>query len=199
MGDTWHNIKQGAIDKATAIKEGVVEIFTKLKDKSSEIFNKLKDVIKKPINAVITFINDFMKGITNGLNKLFDSLNKINISVPSWVPWIGGKSFGFSIDHISYNSIPALATGGIVSSPTLAMVGEYSNASSNPEVITPLDKLNSMLRTDETNSLLRELITVVDSKDFRAYISKSEVGKASVDYINSQSRIMGASPLKGAY
>lgn len=177
----------------------MLDAFTKLKNGAKDIFEQLKNVIKKPINAIISFINDFMKGITDGLNKLFDTLNKIHISVPSWVPWIGGKEFGFSISHITYNSIPALATGGIVSSPTLAMVGEYSNASSNPEVITPLDKLNGMLHTDETNALLRELITVVDSKDFRAYISKNEVGKASVDYINSQSRILGSSVLKGAY
>lgn len=38
------------------------------------------------------------------------------------------------------------AKGGIVSGPTLALVGEYSGASRNPEVIAPLDKLRSMLQ-----------------------------------------------------
>ena len=42
-------------------------------------------------------------------------------------------------------SIPKFADGGIVSGPTLAMVGEYAGASGNPEVIAPLDKLRSML------------------------------------------------------
>jgi len=41
--------------------------------------------------------------------------------------------------------IPQFAAGGIVSGPTLAMVGEYSGASTNPEVIAPLDKLQSMM------------------------------------------------------
>jgi hypothetical protein len=39
----------------------------------------------------------------------------------------------------------AFADGGIVSGPTLGLVGEYSGARNNPEVIAPLDKLQSML------------------------------------------------------
>mgnify|MGYP002624083598 CR=1 FL=1 len=37
------------------------------------------------------------------------------------------------------------AAGGIVSGPTLGLVGEYAGARSNPEVIAPLDKLKSLL------------------------------------------------------
>lgn len=39
----------------------------------------------------------------------------------------------------------AFANGGIVSSPTLGLMGEYSGARSNPEVIAPLDKLKGMI------------------------------------------------------
>lgn len=39
----------------------------------------------------------------------------------------------------------AFADGGIVSGPTLGMVGEYSGARNNPEVIAPLDKLQNMI------------------------------------------------------
>ena len=38
------------------------------------------------------------------------------------------------------------AQGGVVSGPTLALVGEYAGASNNPEVIAPLDRLRSMLQ-----------------------------------------------------
>lgn len=47
------------------------------------------------------------------------------------------------------SSLPKFAKGGVVSGPTLAMVGEYSGAGSNPEVIAPLDKLKNMLKTDD--------------------------------------------------
>ena len=40
------------------------------------------------------------------------------------------------------------ADGGVVSGPTLALVGEYAGAGNNPEVIAPLDKLRSLIETD---------------------------------------------------
>lgn len=42
-------------------------------------------------------------------------------------------------------SLPAFADGGIVSGPTMGLIGEYPGAKTNPEVIAPLDKLRSML------------------------------------------------------
>jgi hypothetical protein len=46
----------------------------------------------------------------------------------------------------------AFADGGIVSGPTLGLMGEYPNARSNPEVIAPLDKLKGMLKSNDSNS-----------------------------------------------
>ena len=43
-------------------------------------------------------------------------------------------------------SVAAFAQGGIVSGPTMALVGEYAGAQNNPEVIAPLDKLRSMMQ-----------------------------------------------------
>lgn len=42
-------------------------------------------------------------------------------------------------------AIAAFANGGIVSGPTLGLMGEYAGARSNPEVIAPLDKLKNMI------------------------------------------------------
>ena len=47
----------------------------------------------------------------------------------------------------------AFANGGIVSSPTLGLVGEYAGARNNPEVIAPLDKLKSLLGDTGGNSV----------------------------------------------
>lgn len=45
----------------------------------------------------------------------------------------------------AFASIPAFADGGVVSGPTLGLMGEYSGARNNPEVIAPLDKLRGMI------------------------------------------------------
>lgn len=67
----------------------------------------------------------------------------------AYIPFAGyGIGAGFTaamLATVTSAGIPAFADGGIVSGPTLAMVGEYGGASNNPEVIAPLNKLRSML------------------------------------------------------
>lgn len=47
----------------------------------------------------------------------------------------------------------AFANGGIVSGPTLGLMGEYSGAKSNPEVIAPLSKLQGMIGQKQTQNV----------------------------------------------
>jgi hypothetical protein len=67
---------------------------------------------------------------------------------------------------------PRFANGGIVSGPTLGLVGEYPGASTNPEVIAPLDKLQSMLGGMGTgdNGFIAE--TRVSGRDLALVLSR---------------------------
>lgn len=83
---------------------------------------KIADAIKRPINAVIA-----------GWNKLALTIPKVSIpsvKIPH-VGTVGGGSFGGQTFH--FPQIPKLATGGVFSSPTLAMVGEGAGR----EVVAP--------------------------------------------------------------
>ena len=48
-------------------------------------------------------------------------------------------------------SLLRFAKGGIVSAPTLGLMGEYSNVRTNPEVIAPLDRLKGMIGQRESS------------------------------------------------
>lgn len=48
-------------------------------------------------------------------------------------------------EKVGGGGVPAFANGGIVSGPTLGLMGEYPGSKSNPEVIAPLDKLKGMI------------------------------------------------------
>ena len=67
----------------------------------------------------------------------------------AYIPFAGfGIAMGFTtamLAAVTAAGIPMLADGGLASGPTLAMVGEYAGANSNPEVIAPLDKLRGLL------------------------------------------------------
>lgn len=51
----------------------------------------------------------------------------------------------------AFAAIPKFANGGIVSAPTLGLMGEYAGARSNPEVIAPLDRLKGMIGQRESS------------------------------------------------
>lgn len=52
----------------------------------------------------------------------------------------------------SFASIPKAAEGGVAYGNTLVNVGEYAGASSNPEVIAPLNKLKGLLHNNDNNN-----------------------------------------------
>jgi hypothetical protein len=81
--------------------KGVVQIF-------KTIFNSIKAVAKAPLNGVIWLVNKAISGI-----------NSLHVSIPSWVPKIGGKSIGFNIPKI-----PQLAKGTRNFTGNMALVGE---------------------------------------------------------------------------
>ena len=72
-------------------------------------------------------IFNIYKTLFNGIAKLWNNtVGKLEFEIPDWIPLIGGK--GFSVPKI-----PMLADGGIVTGPTLAMIGERG-----PEAVIPL-------------------------------------------------------------
>ena len=81
------------------------------------IWDSFEDIAKKPLNAVIGLVN----GLIGGINTMIDGLNSIEITVPDWVPKVGGNSVGFKLPYV--NDVPYLAKGGILSQGS-AVVGE---------------------------------------------------------------------------
>lgn len=120
IGNVIDNVKgifSGIIDFVTGVFtgnwrkawQGVQDIF-------KNIFGALGNIIKMPLNLAIDVVN---KGI--------DGINSIGFDIPSW---LGGGHFGLSIPKI-----PHLARGGIITQPTLALVGE-----SGKEAVMPLER-----------------------------------------------------------
>jgi hypothetical protein len=106
------------------------EGFRKIIDK---VFGGIKWWINNVTIPSFELMLNVVKTIFNGIAKLWNNtVGKLSFKVPSWVPGLGGK--GFDIPDI-----PMLAAGGIVTGPTLAMIGE-----AGPEAVIPLDRMGSM-------------------------------------------------------
>lgn len=55
-------------------------------------------------------------------------------------------------------SIPKYADGGLAYGPTLGIFGEYAGASSNPEVVAPLNKLKALIAEDNGNNINGQVV-----------------------------------------
>lgn len=135
--------------------QGVKKIF-------KGVWDTLYSVVKAPINLIIGAVNKMTSAIESAVNWIIDGINSLSFDVPDWVPGIGGETFGFDLDTISIPEIPKLATGGLATAPTLAMVGDNRNAKADPEVISPLSKLQGMLDNSKLDEVLRVLNAILD-------------------------------------
>lgn len=124
-----------AWEKLTAIVDGFISLY--------DNFGKVLEIIKS-VTALTTILTAAKQAETNAnVKAAVSSALAANAGIPLVGAGIGAGAAASILAVMG--SIPAFAAGGIVSGPTLAMVGEYGGASRNPEIIAPLDKLRSML------------------------------------------------------
>jgi tape measure domain-containing protein len=76
-------------------------------------------------NGILGALKTIVNGMVDIFNQVIDGINALK--VPDWVPKLGGKTPGI-------HRIPQLATGGVITQPTLAQVGEQGS-----EAIVPLE------------------------------------------------------------
>jgi hypothetical protein len=94
----------------------------------------------KPINLTAGLVSSALDAVVNTFKSVYNtladlwnnSIGKFSFKVPSWVPKLGGKGFDMP-------NLPKLADGGIVTSATIAMIGE-----AGPEAVIPLSKMGAM-------------------------------------------------------
>ena len=97
---------------------------------SKKIWEGLKTAITNVLEGIWSAIKMYINFWIGGFNLIIKGINKIKFEIPSWMPGVGGKGFAINIPTIT-----PLAKGGIVKSPTLAMIGEQG-----AEAVIPLSR-----------------------------------------------------------
>lgn len=122
--------------------DGIGEIVSGFRDLLSDLFSGLVNLFKPAINSIISLFNSII-GVMNGLINKINSIS-FKITIPSWIPGIGGSWFGFNGFNIpTVGTIPQLAQGAYVraNTPQLAMIGDNMHQG---EFVAPEDKLQAM-------------------------------------------------------
>lgn len=188
------SIKQKFSDTWNAVKNGVSGAFTSIRDTAASIWrNGIVETVRGAVNSILGFINRMISGIANGLNGAIDALNSLSFDMPDW---LGGGHFGFNIGHVPVRQIPLLADGGVIRQPTLAMMGEYAGAGSNPEIAAPQSAISEAVaaaNTDVVDAVLTAAQQIIDAiRDNGGIVIGDEViGRAAQRYNNRRAIITG--------
>ena len=138
------------------------------------------NAIKVGVTTSLDFLTSYFEGVLNIYKNIFNAIaklwnntiGKLSFKFPDWVPGFGGK--GFSVPNI-----PMLAEGGIVNSPTLAMIGEKG-----PEAVVPLNR----------NSGVGGITVNVNG----GLSTSAEIGQAVVNAIRAYNRSAGPAQIQVA-
>ena len=138
----------------------------------TSIGNAISGAVKTGINGVISLIE---KTINTAIRLINGGIKLINL-----IP-------GVSVGTINTLNLPRLAKGNVAYDETLAIFGEYSGASNNPEITTPQnimrDTFEDVLSDFNSNNRQPVHITI-------QYLGK-DIFDDTIDYINSKTRRTG--------
>ncbi|MFY7566422.1 phage tail protein [Streptomyces sp. WI04-05B] len=140
VSGVWNGIKAVITPVVDWVRTAIPNAFQAVRDKLSDAWNGLKDIAGRAFDGIKNAVKAPINAVIGLINSAIGKLNSIRVSIPGWVPFVGGKTFGLSLPQI-----PTLATGGVVlprSGGVPAILAEAGEA----EAVLPLSKLDRMLR-----------------------------------------------------
>ena len=132
----WESI-QAAVDNVKAIFQNIIDFISNVFSGNwSAAWQNIVNIFGNLFGMIVNLAKAPINGVISAINWVLSKINSISVTIPDWVPGVGGKTLGFNIP-----TIPQLAEGGVATSPTLAEIGEGGE----PEAVMPLSKLADLL------------------------------------------------------
>lgn len=199
VGQFFSNLKINIVNKVTEIRDGI-------KNKFQEAYNGIRNIFSNIGN----FFNGIWKNIKNTFTNLGTSIgNAISGAVKTGINGVisliektintairlinGGIKLinlipGVSVGTINTLNLPRLAKGNVAYDETLAIFGEYSGASNNPEITTPQnimrDTFEDVLSNYGGNSNDRPIYLTVN-------VGNKKLGQILLDDLRDKTRRTG--------
>lgn len=132
----WESI-QAAVENVKAIFQNIIDFIDNVFSGNwSAAWQNIVNIFGNLFGMIVNLAKAPINGVISAINWVLEKINSISVTIPDWVPGVGGKTLGFNIP-----TIPQLAEGGVATSPTLAEIGEGGE----PEAVMPLSKLADLL------------------------------------------------------
>lgn len=147
----------------------------------ARVMNAIPKTVIDNIVNMITLVPNTLNWLWQNAKSIGDAVGGIFETIWNWLQKIlgplgevgdffkhAGSSVGKAIGKITpWSAVPALAAGGIVRAPTLALVGE-----SGPEAVVPLDKWSAMAApsADQPPGYAPEVRVYIGNEELRGYV-----------------------------
>ena len=173
--DTWGDMIGSFVDVLGGIIDFIAGVFTGDWERAwnglKEIFTGIWDGMKAVAKGAVNILIDIVNGIIKGLNK---------IHLPNWeiLGSLAGKGINIPL-------IPRLEKGGVLTSPTIAMMGEYAGAYHNPEIVTPQNILRETIDASNGNlvsafyQMCQQVIQAIDGVDMSVSIGDDVIAQSA--------------------
>lgn len=171
----WNNIKN-AFSKITGFFQGIWNSIKSIFSKVGQVVgDAITGTVKKAINTVLSTAVKIINGFISAINTAISVINAIP---------------GVNIKKLNKLEVPSFDVGtNYVPEDMIAMV--HKGERITPAKYNNDDWTGNEVDMSETNDLLSDLIDVVRSKQL--VVDGDAIGRASVDYINNESRRRGES------
>lgn len=159
----------------------------------SSFANSLRTIARTPVNAAMAMFEGLANGIIRAWNSVKRAINSLSLSIPSWVPGVGGKRIGFNLKMTSTISLPRYASGGFPEDGTFRashgeIMGRFDNGKSvvaNNKQITEGISAAVYQGNRENNALLRQEIQLMQAQnELLSRILEKETGISSSALFN---------------
>ena len=132
----WESI-QAAVENVKAIFQNIIDFISNVFSGNwSAAWQNIVNIFGNLFGMIVNLAKAPINGVISAINWVLEKINSISVTIPDWVPLVGGQTLDFNIP-----TIPQLAEGGVATSPTLAEIGEGGE----PEAVMPLSKLADLL------------------------------------------------------
>ena len=172
--ETWERIKAFFEPLVTSLKDAGVDAFNLLDSGIGSALGSIKDAFSSAWSYIV---GDTVDKFSTLVSKVGEAVSKIGSSVSSMLStiangissaWSSINSFVSSaISRLASVVIPHFANGGVLTGPTVGLMGEYAGARTNPEIVTPESKMREVFNEsngeiaallDRQNKILSEIL-----------------------------------------
>lgn len=163
--------------------------FSKLSKKAEQAYSAVGDLggafknLGSEIGApILDIAGTMMQAIATMVMAFAEAQRGASATMGPW-GWIAFAATGLATLTgvvASVKSLPKFAEGGVISGPTVGLMGEYAGAANNPEVVAPLNKLKDLLQPEGVPAMSGKVVFEISGRNLRGVLQR-------VDKLSSRS------------